>query len=240
MLRVTRGVSEVISTIMLNAIAGAVVGYFLSTYGIRAGNSRRTATIPEGSRVPGFAPFEERDGAIWGLVVLAVVMGLAFSFVLNRTRFGFDLRATGMSETAAVASGVKVSRMVVISMMISGAIAGLLWMPSFFGAAYNYGTTFQGGLGFLGIAVALLGRNQPLGHPVRCGALRVPQRAVQPADAAVATSPRTSSRSPRASSSSPSSSPTRWSAVARPQRSSGRSRSDSQADTSPAEKEVSA
>ena len=68
-----------------------------------------------------------------------------------------------MSETAAVASGVKVNRMVVVAMMISGGIAGLIWMPAFFGAAYSYGTTFQAGLGFTGIAVALLGRNRPLG-----------------------------------------------------------------------------
>ena len=68
-----------------------------------------------------------------------------------------------MSETAAVASGVKVNRMIVISMMLSGAIAGLIWMPAYFGAAHSYGTTFQAGLGFTGIAVALLGRNRPLG-----------------------------------------------------------------------------
>jgi simple sugar transport system permease protein len=162
-LKVTRGVSEVISTIMLNAIAGTLVGYFMSTYGIRTGNARQTATIPESSRVPGLTPFLERDGAIWSLVLLAVVAGVAFSFVLNRTRFGFDLRATGMSESAAVASGVKVSRMIVISMLISGGIAGLIWMPAFFGAAYSYGTAYQAGLGFTGIAVALLGRNRPLG-----------------------------------------------------------------------------
>ncbi|MBA2464229.1 MAG: ABC transporter permease [Nocardioidaceae bacterium] len=162
-LRVTRGVSEVISTIMLNAIALTLTGYFLSTYGEKAGNSRRTTVIDPGSRLGGFTPFEERDGAVWTLVVLAILAGAAFSFVLNKTRFGFDLRATGMSETAAVASGVKVNRMVVISMMLSGAIAGLIWMPALFGAAYSYGTTFQAGLGFTGIAVALLGRNQPLG-----------------------------------------------------------------------------
>ena len=162
-LKVTRGVSEVISTIMLNAIAGTLVGYFMSTYGIRTGNARQTPTIPESSRIPGFTPFEERDGAIWALVLLAILAGFAFNFVLNRTRFGFDLRATGMSESAAVASGVKVSRMVVVSMMISGGIAGLIWMPAFYGAAYNYGTAFQAGLGFTGIAVALLGRNRPLG-----------------------------------------------------------------------------
>ena len=163
LLKVTRGVSEVISTIMLNAIAVTLVGYLLNTYGLRAGNSRRTTEIPESSQLGGWAPFLERDGAIWTLALVAVVVGFIFSFVLNRTSFGFDLRATGMSETAAVASGVKVNRMVVISMMLSGAIAGLIWMPALFGAAHSYGTTFQAGLGFTGIAVALLGRNRPLG-----------------------------------------------------------------------------
>jgi len=162
-LKVTRGVSEVISTIMLNAIALTLVGYFLNTYGVRAGNSLRTTEIPESSQLAGWTPFLDRDGAIWTLCVLAIVAGIAFSFVINRTSFGFDLRATGMSESAAVASGVKVGRMVIISMMLSGAIAGLIWMPAFFGAAHTYGSTFQYGLGFMGIAVALLGRNRPLG-----------------------------------------------------------------------------
>jgi simple sugar transport system permease protein len=53
--------------------------------------------------------------------------------------------------------------MVIIAMMMSGAIAGLIWMPAFFGAAHTYGSTFQFQLGFTGIAVALLGRNRPLG-----------------------------------------------------------------------------
>ena len=162
-LKVTRGVSEVISTIMLNAIGATLVGYLLNKYGERLGNGRRTTVIPESSQLAGWTPFAERDGAIWTLALLAVVAGIAFSVLLNRTRFGFDLRATGMSETAAVASGVKVSRMVVISMMLSGAIAGLIWMPALFGSAHSYGTSFQAGLGFTGIAVALLGRNRPLG-----------------------------------------------------------------------------
>jgi ABC-type uncharacterized transport system permease subunit len=46
---------------------------------------------------------------------------------------------------------------------LSGGVAGLIWMPAYFGSAYTYGTTFQAGLGFTGIAVALLGRNQPVG-----------------------------------------------------------------------------
>jgi simple sugar transport system permease protein len=163
LLRVTRGVSEVISTIMLNAIGLTLVGYLLNTYGQRLGNGRRTTPIPQDSRLGGWTPFLERDGAIWTLVLLAVLAGVAFSVLVNRTRFGFELRATGFSESAATASGVNVRRMVVISMMLSGMIAGLVWMPALFGQAHSYGTSFQIGLGFIGIAVALLGRNRPLG-----------------------------------------------------------------------------
>jgi len=162
-LKVTRGVSEVISTIMLNAIAITLTGYLLNTYGEKAGVTRRTSVIPESSQLDGFTPFLPRDGAIWTLGILAILAGIGFWFLLTKTTFGYDLRATGMSETAAVASGVKVNRMIIVSMMLSGGVAGLIWMPAFIGAAHNYGTTFQAGLGFTGIAVALLGRNQPLG-----------------------------------------------------------------------------
>lgn len=162
LLRVTRGVSEVISTIMLNAIAGLLIGLLISRVGVASGVSRHTKNLPEGSRVGGFDLFGA-GAPIFGLAVLAVLAGIGYWVLLNRTSFGFDLRATGASETAAVASGVNVKRMVVISMLLSGAIAGLIGMPVLFGSSYNYGSSFQTGLGFLGIAVALLGRNSPIG-----------------------------------------------------------------------------
>jgi simple sugar transport system permease protein len=162
-LRTTRGVSEVIGTIMLNSIAGILVGYLLDRYGIHGGNQVRTHTLPHGSQVPGWVPFTAPDGPVWALDLLAVAVGIGFWVLLNRTRFGFDLRATGMSQSAAVASGINVKRMVLVSMLLSGGVAGLIWMPAYFGSAYSYGTTFQAGLGFTGIAVALLGRNQPVG-----------------------------------------------------------------------------
>ena len=162
-LRVTRGVSEVISTIMLNAIAGTLVGYLLSNHGQQYGQGRRTTPIPESSQFAGWTLFGERNGEVWTLVLLAVAAGFAMSFIINRTRFGFDLRATGQNQDAAVASGVNVKRMVVISMLLSGAVAGLIWMPALFGGADYYGPPFQRTLGFTGIAVALLGRNRPLG-----------------------------------------------------------------------------
>jgi simple sugar transport system permease protein len=135
----------------------------LDKTGQHVGNGVRTTPIPESSRVGGWFPFDKSDGPVWSLGILAVLLGVGFWVLLNKTRFGFDLRATGQSQTAAVASGVNVGRMVVYSMVLSGAIAGLIWIPAFYGSAHSYGTTFQAGLGFTGIAVALLGRNQPLG-----------------------------------------------------------------------------
>jgi ABC-type uncharacterized transport system permease subunit len=167
LLKVTRGVSEVISTIMLNAIATFLVAYLLSLAAqrVEGSNAVNTKPIPESSRVPGIS----LDGIIatpnkvYGLIVLSILVGLLYWFVLGKTRFGFDLRTTGRSETAAVASGVKVKRMVLTSMVISGAVAGLVGMPLLFGQDYAYGDTFQSGLGFAGIAIALLGRNNAVG-----------------------------------------------------------------------------
>ncbi len=163
LLRVTRGVSEVIATIMLNAIAGSLVGYFLTRLGESTGNTRRTKMIGESSWVPGIPLFKDSPTALFGLSLVAVVVGVLFWLLLNRTRFGFDLRAAGASETAAVASGVDVKRMILASMLLSGAVAGLIGLPNLFGESHNYGSTFQTGIGFLGIAVALLGRNNPVG-----------------------------------------------------------------------------
>ena len=77
-LKVTRGVSEVISTIMLNAIAITLVGYLLNKYGDHVGNGVRTTPIPASSELTGWLPFAERDGAIWTLSLLAVLLGVGF------------------------------------------------------------------------------------------------------------------------------------------------------------------
>ncbi len=170
-LRATRGVSEVISTIMLNFISTSLVAYFLRRVAVREEGSNIVATreIPESSRIPGI-PLGSGPGAeVYGFVVVAVLAGIGYWFLLNRTRFGFDLRATGQSATAAVASGINVKRMTVAAMLVSGGVAGLVGLPILFGDAYSYGSTFQSGLGFAGIAIALLGRNHPVG--IALGAL---------------------------------------------------------------------
>lgn len=174
LLKVYRGVSEVISTIMLNFIGGAIVAWAVTpqVFAILENNVVRTRTIPESGWFPGFTwsgiPTGGSQtvvfGEIYGFIVISGLVGVLYWFVLSRTRFGFDLRATGSSEPAAVASGVDVKRMVLTSMLLSGAVAGLVGMPILLGAAHSFGSQdFPAGIGFTGIAIALLGRNNPVG-----------------------------------------------------------------------------
>jgi simple sugar transport system permease protein len=166
-LRAWRGVSEVISTIMLNAISTAIIAYLLRPGRLavktQGSNNIGTKPIPESGQVPGLSLIPDAGIKVFGLIVLAVLVGVGYSVLLNRTVFGFDLRATGGSQTAAVASGVNVKKMLVISMLLSGAVAGLVGMPQLLGQSYSYSLDFPTGLGFTGIAIALLGRNHPVG-----------------------------------------------------------------------------
>lgn len=148
---------------MLNAIAVSLTAYLLRKVGVTTGSNVATEQIPEDSWVPGIPFLPSAPNELLGLALLAVVGGIGYAVLLNRSRFGFELRATGTSASAAVASGIDVRRMVVVSMLISGAVAGLIGLPLLFGNSHNYGSTFQSGIGFAGIAVALLGRNNPVG-----------------------------------------------------------------------------
>jgi general nucleoside transport system permease protein len=166
LLKVTRGVSEVISTIMLNAIATAVISFLLNKdrLAVLTGEAIHTRDITPGGQVPGIPyPGAPPSATVHGLIFVAVAIGVLYWFVLSHTRFGFDLKATGLSESAAVASGVSVKKMVFASMLLSGAVAGLVGMPELLGGAHSYSLNFPPGIGFIGIAVALLGRNHPLG-----------------------------------------------------------------------------
>lgn len=164
-LKVRRGVSEVISTIMLNAIATNIGAYLLTKWlsvPVAGSNNIGTKPISASGRIPGL-PFPGTDNRIFGLVFLAILAGIGYHVLVDRTRFGFDLRATGLSAPAAVASGVSVRRMVLATMAISGGVAGLVGMPQLLGASYTYSLDFPAGLGFAGIGIALLGRNHPVG-----------------------------------------------------------------------------
>jgi simple sugar transport system permease protein len=175
-LRATRGVSEVISTIMLNAIALGVTPFLLERYFRRpkanqADFAKATRTIADSGRLPSLNPLLEGVGIdppqatrLHSFILVAVLVGIAYYVVVWRTRFGFDLRASGSNPPAAEASGVDARRMIIAAMALSGAVAGLVGLSRVMNdTGYYSSDVVVRGLGFTGIAVALLGRNNPLG-----------------------------------------------------------------------------
>ncbi|WP_190821075.1 ABC transporter permease [Saccharopolyspora pogona] len=166
-LKVYRGVSEVISTIMLNTLSIGVIAFLVRTFGEMRGNTQGTEIIPGSGLVPGI-PLGGA-GTVFGLVLLAVLVGIGYAVLIDRTRYGFELRASGLSPTAAVAGGVNSKRMIMSAMLLSGAIAGLAGLPEILGRDHTFMINFPTGYGFAGLAIALLGRNHPIG--VAFGAL---------------------------------------------------------------------
>jgi simple sugar transport system permease protein len=92
-----------------------------------------------------------------------VLAAAIYGATMNRTRFGFELKASGLSPTAASAGGVSAKRMIVIALLSSGAVAGLIGMPEILGRDHAYTLNFAAGYGFAGLGIALLGRNHPVG-----------------------------------------------------------------------------
>jgi general nucleoside transport system permease protein len=169
LLKAYRGVSEVISTIMLNFVATGLIAYLIrdEQFGVLQGNNISTAPIAPSGQFPGI-PLGGA-GILFGMVFLAAGVGVGYWFLLNRTRFGFELTASGESPTAATAGGVDAHRMVIVALLLSGAVAGLVGLPELLGRDFAYTLTSPAGYGFTGIAVALLGRNHPVG--IALGAL---------------------------------------------------------------------
>ncbi len=167
-LKVTRGVHEVISSIMLNSIATLLVSYLLANHFLDRSDETlnlQTAKIEPSGWFPELVKLGD-NATINAIVLLAVVIGVSYYVLIWRTRFGFDLRASGLNPLAARASGVAPGTMIIKGMMLSGAVAGLVGMPTLLGFSHNYGLDFGTGLGFAGITVALLGRNNPIGIAV--------------------------------------------------------------------------
>ncbi|MEM8708845.1 MAG: ABC transporter permease, partial [Actinomycetota bacterium] len=174
-LKTTRGVNEVISTIMLNSIAvGGLIAWLQQEWQAELGENFSstelgTEPIDESGLLPtinGLLEIFTRDigqgKELTGMLLIAILVGVLYYVLLNRTRFGFDLRASGINPFAARAGGVPPKRMVLAAMMFSGAVAGLIGMVELADRGKFPPDPIQG-LGFQGIAVALLGRNNPGG-----------------------------------------------------------------------------
>lgn len=161
-LKVYRGVNEVIATIMLNFIALSVIQWLFESF-FRDDSTDslnvKTALIPDSGRMPDIV-----EGRLGGMFVVALFTAFCYWVIVFKSRFGFRLRASGLNAGAARTAGIGANRMIVTALLLSGAVAGLVAMQSVLGEVYAYGpnaTPTQ--FGFAGIAVALLGRLHPAG-----------------------------------------------------------------------------
>jgi ABC-type uncharacterized transport system permease subunit len=173
-LKVTRNVNEVISSIMLNFIATGVVAFLLAepfrepeSASLIAQTEKLapSATIPRLDRLIEWTGADLGNASLYGFLVFAIALGIGYHLLLNRSRFGYELRLTGINPDAARAAGVNPNAMILKTIILSGAIAGLIGMHSLLADPqfHRYGDQFPRNLGFTGIALALLGRKTPVG-----------------------------------------------------------------------------
>jgi ABC-type uncharacterized transport system permease subunit len=169
-LKATVGAHEVITTIMLNWIAYWIGSYLFQQGGPLQGPQNKPLDIPisgnivEGARLPVFWGDAQLQGLHIGFFV-AIAALVVFWLILNRTTLGYEVRAVGYNPAAAAYGGIRVRTNYVRAMAISGAFAGLAGGLDMLGYLYKVGTSDVqvASVGFLGIAVALLGRNTALG-----------------------------------------------------------------------------
>ncbi len=167
LLKARFGAHEVINTIMMNFIALALVSYFTQYYYKTPGDPvLQTALIGDAARIPTlghFIPFFPERIPLNVSFILALLACVAVYVFLWKTRWGYELRAVGASPTAAEYGGISPRRQIVIAMAVSGALAGMVGINEVMGYRGRYYDGFSANYGFIGIAVALLGRNHPVG-----------------------------------------------------------------------------
>jgi simple sugar transport system permease protein len=169
-LQARRGSHVVITTIMFNFIAAAVMTHLLVNVLIKPGQqSPETREFAPSTWMPQLHDLARSVGLEIGRspVNLSLLLGLAAAALvwvyLWHTRWGYELRALGHNETAAIYGGIQPARIVIVAMSISGALAGLMSLNEVMGVQHRLLLNFPGGAGYVGIAVALMGRNHPAG-----------------------------------------------------------------------------
>ncbi|MDA4847958.1 ABC transporter permease [Hoeflea poritis] len=169
-LQAKRGSHVVITTIMFNFIASSLMVYMLVEVVKPLGSmAPQTRTFLEGGQLPrldwllsifgldiGGAPFNLS-------FILALVAAFLVWLLIWRTRLGYEIRTMGASPTAARYAGIKEARIIIITMLISGALAGMMALNPIMGDQHRLQLDFVTGAGFVGIAVALMGRSHPVG-----------------------------------------------------------------------------
>jgi simple sugar transport system permease protein len=187
LLKARFGSHEVINTIMLNFIAVALVGYLTQYhYRIPGDPIMESAPISDAAHIARLGRFipglPERIPVNVAFLFALVACWLVY-VLLWKTKWGYEIRATGQNPAAAEYGGVSVRKEIVLTMAISGALAGMVGINEVLGYRHRYYDGFSDNYGFTGIAVALLGRNHPLGVIAAALLFAVLQRGGVPVDA---------------------------------------------------------
>ncbi len=169
-LQAWRGSHVVITTIMFNFLAAALMGYLLVEVLKEPGTmDLQSRAFEPAARMPAVHDVFQAMGMDWPAtplnltVFLAVGALVAVWWLLWKSRSGFDLRASGHAPAAALYAGVDPRRQVMMAMVVSGALAGLVGVNEIAGVHQRLLPDFVAGAGFAGIAVSLIGRNHPFG-----------------------------------------------------------------------------
>ena len=169
-LQAYRGSHVVITTIMFNFLASALLGYLLVNT-LRAPGGMSVESVPFGpaAHLPGMHELLAGLGIAWPSsplnisLFLALIAAAGVYLLLWHSRAGYRLRAVGASAGAAAYAGIHPKRQVILAMGLSGALAGMVGMNEIAGVNGKLLLDFVGGAGFTGIAVAVMGRNHPVG-----------------------------------------------------------------------------
>lgn len=163
LLKVFRGVNEVISTIMFNWISHFLAFYLVARVLVDPARSSQTVRVPVTARFPILIPRTDLSYAIF----VALAFALVVYFLLWHTAIGYEIRAAGLNPRAAKYGGIKSNRTMILAFVLGGTSAGLAGATMAMGAPPSYavlgGLSQIANLGFDGMAVAMVGRNHPLG-----------------------------------------------------------------------------
>jgi simple sugar transport system permease protein len=156
-LKIKRGLNEIIVSIMLNYVAILFMGWTYTEL-LREGSVPQTYPVPDASKL---GRLFEGMRATWGLII-ALILAVLIYYFLFYTSNGFKLRAVGLNPTAAKFQGFPVNRLILISFVVSGAIAGLGGASELLGTQYRLMSGYGSGFGFDGVAIALIAQLNPL------------------------------------------------------------------------------
>jgi general nucleoside transport system permease protein len=163
-IKVKKGVSEVITTIMMNFIVLALINYFLIDF-FAVKSTVHTEKIPDAIMIPKFADFMPLfHGSSLNLTfVFAILLAIVTYFFIYKTKIGYRIRAVGFNGTASKYIGIKINKIIVLSFFIGAGITSFVGMNFIMGYKGYYEFGFSNNLGFTAIAVALLAKNNPIG-----------------------------------------------------------------------------